>query len=321
MNGWLKVLFAAVAGVAIQANSFAQAYPSKPVRILVGFAAGAVTDQLARVVAARLSKPLGQPVIVENRAGAGGAIAAEAAARAAADGHTLLLGEPGSMAIAPSMIKGLTYDPIKDFTPIGQIVSFTVLLVAHPSFGARSLADLKTLSAGKPLPYGSAGQGTLQHLAMERLKKETGLALEHVPYKGGAPALNDLLGGQIPLLVITAGTIVPHAKAGKVVPLVVLSAQRSRFFPDVPTARESGYADFSVEGWQGFFAPAGTPREIVTRLNAEIRKVMETPDVVQTLLTAGNEIVTGTPEALARQVRDDGARWGKLVREIGLSPN
>jgi tripartite-type tricarboxylate transporter receptor subunit TctC len=299
----------------------AQAYPSKPIRVNVGFAAGASTDQLARVVAAKLSQQIGQPVIVENRAGAGGAIAAEATAKAAPDGYTLLLGEPGSMAIAPSMIKGLTYDPVKDFAAIGQVISITVLLVAHPSLGAKRLADLQGLSGGKPLPYGSAGPGTMQHLAVEQLKKATGLPLEHVPYKGGAPALNDLLGGQIPLLVITAGTIVPHVKAGKVVPLVVLNANRSRFFPDVPTAKESGYPDFAVDGWQGFFAPAGTPREIVMRLNSEVRKIMEMPDVVQTLVAAGNEIITGTPEAFARQVRDDGARWSKVVRELGLAPN
>jgi tripartite-type tricarboxylate transporter receptor subunit TctC len=326
MKSFLRLLTALVAGLAIHGTfvgqaAVAQAYPSKPIRINVGFAAGASTDQLARVIAAKLAQQVGQPVIVENRAGAGGAIASEATAKAAPDGYTLLLGEPGGMAIAPSMIKGLTYDPVKDFAPIGQVISITVLLVAHPSLGAKKLADLKALSGGKPLPYGSAGPGTMQHLAVEQLKKATGLPLEHVPYKGGAPALNDLLGGQIPLLVITAGTIVPHVKAGKVVPLVVLNASRSRFFPDVPTAKESGYPDFAVDGWQGFFSPAGTPREIVTRLNGEIRKIMEMPDVVQTLVAAGNEIITGTPEAFGKQVREDGARWGKVVRELGLSPN
>jgi tripartite-type tricarboxylate transporter receptor subunit TctC len=321
MQSFLRLLTALAAGLVVHGTCAAQAYPGKPIRINVGFAAGASTDQLARVIAAKLAQQLGQPVIVENRAGAGGAIAGEATAKAAPDGYTLLLGEPGGMAIAPSMIKGLTYDPVKDFAPIGQVISITVLLVAHPSFGAKKLADLKALSGGKPLPYGSAGPGTMQHLAVEQLKKATGLPLEHVPYKGGAPALNDLLGGQIPLLVITAGTIVPHVKAGKVVPLVVLNSNRSRFFPDVPTAKESGYPDFAVDGWQGFFAPAGTPREIVVRLNSEIRKIMEMPDVVQTLVNAGNEIITGTPEAFGKQVREDGARWGKVVRELGLSPN
>jgi tripartite-type tricarboxylate transporter receptor subunit TctC len=315
----MKLKVVLLLGMLVHASAFAQtSYPSKPVRILVGFAAGASTDQLARVIAARLAPNLGQPVVVENRAGAGGTIAADAVAKSPADGYTLLLGEPGGMAVAPSMMKGLAYDPVKDFAAIGQVISITFLIVSHPSLGAKSLRDLRK---DKPLPYGSAGTGTMQHLAVELLKRNSGLPFEHVAYKGGAPALNDLLGGQIPLLVITAGTILPHVKAGKVVPLVTLNASRSKFFPDVPTAKESGYPGYEVDGWQGFFAPAGTPREIITRLNAEVRKVMEMPEVVQTLVAAGNEIVTGTPEAFARQVREDGARWGKVVRDIGLSPN
>jgi len=320
----MKALFRFILGFAVLAMSgisAAQTYPSKPVRVLVGFAAGASTDQLARVVSAKLSERLGQPVIVENRAGAGGSIAANEVAKAAPDGHTLILGEPGGMAVAPAMMKSLPYDPRKDFTPIGQVISITFLLVANPSFPAKKFADLKGLAAGKTLPYGSAGTGTTQHLAIELLKKTSGLPFEHVAYKGGAPALNDLLGGQIPLLVITAGTILPHVKAGKVHPLVTLNAERSKFFPDLPTVRESGYPDYAIDGWQGFFAPAGTPHPIVTRLNGEIRKIMEMPDVVQTLVNAGNEIVTGTPEAFAKQVREDIERWSKVVRDTGISPN
>jgi tripartite-type tricarboxylate transporter receptor subunit TctC len=320
----MKALFRFILGFAVlvmSGISAAQTYPSKPVRVLVGFAAGASTDQLARVVSAKLSERLGQPVIVENRAGAGGSIAANEVAKAAPDGHTLILGEPGGMAVAPAMMKSLPYDPRKDFTPIGQVISITFLLVANPSFPAKKFADLKGLAAGKTLPYGSAGTGTTQHLAIELLKKISGLPFEHVAYKGGAPALNDLLGGQIPLLVITAGTILPHVKAGKVHPLVTLNAERSKFFPDLPTVRESGYPDYAIDGWQGFFAPAGTPRPIVTRLNGEIRKIMEMPDVVQTLVNAGNEIVTGTPEAFAKQVREDIERWSKVVRDTGITPN
>jgi tripartite-type tricarboxylate transporter receptor subunit TctC len=320
----MKAVFRFILGfavLAVSAISTAQTYPSKPVRVLVGFAAGASTDQLARVVSAKLSERLGQPVIVENRAGAGGSIAANEVAKAAPDGHTLILGEPGGMAVAPAMMKSLPYDPRKDFTPIGQVISITFLLVANPSFPAKKFADLKGLAAGKTLPYGSAGTGSTQHLAIELLKKTSGLPFEHVAYKGGAPALNDLLGGQIPLLVITAGTILPHVKAGKVHPLVTLNTERSKFFPDLPTVRESGYPDYAIEGWQGFFAPAGTPRPIVTRLNSEIRKIMEMPDVVQTLVNAGNEIVTGTPEAFAKQVREDIERWSKVVRDTGITPN
>jgi tripartite-type tricarboxylate transporter receptor subunit TctC len=300
----------------------AQTYPGKPVRIVVGFAAGASTDQLARVVAAKLAETLGQPVIVENRAGAGGTIAANEVAKAAPDGYTLTLGEPGGMAVAPAMMKSLPYDPRKDFAPIGQVISITFLLVAHPQFPAKRFADLKPLAeGGKALPYGSAGTGTMQHLSIELLKRSSGLPFEHVAYKGGAPALNDLLGGQIPLLVITAATILPHVKAGKVTPLVTLNAERSKFFPDLPTVKESGYPGYAVDGWQGFFAPAGTPREVVARLNGDIRRIMQMPDVVQTLVNAGNEIVTGTPEAFAKQVRDDIERWSKVVKDAGITPN
>ena len=321
MNVPRKVLISIALSLALSGHCAAQSWPTRPVRIMVGFAAGASTDQLARVVAAKLAESLGQPVLVENRAGAGGTIAVSEVAKAPPDGHTLVLGEPGGMAVAPAMMKTLSYDPRKDFTPIGQVISITFLLVANPSFPAKKFADLKGVAGGKALPYGSAGTGTVQHLAMEMLKKSSGLPFEHIPYKGGAPALNDLLGGQIPLLVITAATIVPHVKAGKVHPLVTLNATRSRFFPELPTVRESGYPDYAVDGWQGFFAPAGTPREIVARLNGEIRRIMELPDVVQTLVNAGNEIVTGTPEAFGRLVRDDIERWSRVVRETGITPN
>jgi tripartite-type tricarboxylate transporter receptor subunit TctC len=307
--------------LAIHGACGAQPYPAKPVKILVGFAAGASTDQLGRVIAAKLSERVGQPVIVENRAGAGGTIAANELAKAAPDGYTLLLGEPGGMAVGPAMMKSLPYDPRRDFAAIGQVISITFLLVANPSFPAKKFSDLKAVAGGKTLPYGSAGTGTAQHLAMELLKRSSGLPFEHVPYKGGAPALNDLLGGQIPLLVITAGTILPHVKAGKVRALVTLNAERSKFFPDLPTVKESGYPDYAVDGWQGFFAPAGTPRAVITRLNAEIRNIMGMPEVVQTLVNAGNEIVTGTPEAFAKQVRDDIERWARVVRETGITPN
>lgn len=317
----MKRFLIALACVTVSSQALAQAYPSRPVRIQVGFAAGASTDQLARVIGAKLSERLGQPVIIENRAGAGGTIAAAEAAKSAPDGHTLILGEPGGMAVAPAMMKSLPYDPRSAFTPIGQVISISFFLVANPQFPAKKLSDLKGLGAGKTLPYGSAGTGTIQHLAMEMFKRATGLPFEHIPYKGGAPAMNDLLGGQIPLLIITGATIAPHVKAGKVVPLVTLNAARSKFYPDVPTAIESGYRDFAVDGWQGFFAPAGTPRDIVVRLNSEVRRILEMPDVVQTLVAAGNEIVTGTPEDFARQVREDIERWARVVRETGITAN
>ena len=297
----------------------AQTYPSKPVRILVGFSAGASTDQLARVIGAKLAESLGRPVLIENRAGAGGTLAVGELAKAAPDGHTLLLGEPGGMTVAPAMMKNLAYDPRRDFVPIGQAISITFLLVANPTFAAKKFTDLASPGVVNALQYGSAGAGTIQHLSMELLKRATGLPFEHIPYKGGAPALNDLLGGQITLLIITAATIAPHVKAGKVVPLAILNERRSALFPDLPTVRELGYPGFGVDGWQGFFAPAGTPAEIVVRLNGEIRRILALPDVVATLTAAGNEIVTGTPEAFGRMVQADIERWSRVVREAGIT--
>lgn len=320
MNGLIQVLIAA-ACLALHAQAGAQPYPSKPVRVMVGFAAGAATDLLARIVSAKLSDNLGQQLIVENRAGAGGVLANEVVAKAAPDGYTLVLGESGGMAVAPAMMKSPPYDPRKAFAPIAQLVSVSVLLVAHPSLGAKTLGDLKALAAGKPLPYGSAGTGTIQHLAVELLKNTSGLPLEHVSYKGGAPALQDLLAGVIPLLVITPATILPHVKSGKVVALAVLNSSRSGFLPDLPTARESGFPAYGIEAWQGLFAPAGTPREIVARLNSEVGRALSAPEVVQKLVSTGSEIVTGTPEAFAKQVQDDIERWAKVVRDAGITPN
>ncbi len=305
-----------------ESRAQASAWPTKPLRLVVPFAPGAVTDQIGRTVAARLSQNLGQPVVVENKAGAGGTLGAELVAHAAGDGYTLLLGEPGSTAINATLMKGqLGFDPANDLIGVSQIVEVPLIMVAHPSLGIRSLAELPNASRQRPLPYGSAGTGTMQHLTVEMLRLQSGAALIHVPYRGGAPAMTDLLSGQLPLLVLTVPTAFPHLQAGKIVPLAVLSRARVAAVPDVATAIEEGYAGFAVVPWQGFFVPAATPTSLIVRLNAEIRRAAASPDVHDKLTAVGNEVVTGTPEAFQQLVRDEIVRWAKVIKEAGVTAN
>lgn len=295
----------------------AQAYPSKPIRLVVPFPAGGATDIIGRTVAARASELLGQPLIVENRAGAGGTIGADVVAKSAADGYTLLMGEPGGMAINPSLMPALPYQPLRDFLPVGQLVNLPLILVAPPALGIRTVGELLAMR-NRDLVYGSAGNGTIQHLAMEQFKAATGLKLTHAPYKGGGPALTDLVAGRIELLVLTIPTAQPQLKAGKAVPLVALSERRPSALPDVPTIAEAGYPQLALAAWQGIFAPAGTSGDIVQRLNAVFSRAAAAPDVREKLQQAGAEVVTGTPDAFARLVRDDLARWAKVIRDAGV---
>ena len=311
----MKLKVALLLGMLVHATAFAQAYPSKPVRILVGFAAGASTDQLARVIAARLSPSLGQPVVVENRAGAGGTIAADAVAKSAPDGYTLLLGEPGGMAVAPSMMKSLTYDPVKDFAAIGQVISITFLIVAHPSLGAKSLKDLRK---DKPLPYGSAGTGTMQHLAVELLKRNSGLPFEHVAYKGGAPALNDLLGGQIPLLVITAGTILPHVKAGKAKCLILTSAEGNSALPEASGLSGLGIGSEETVLWWGLIAPKGVPADRLAVITKAFTEAANTARFKEVMAQQGAVHALKDAPTMDKTIRSELAALGEVAKAIGL---
>ena len=308
-------------GASIVANTAsAQPYPNRTIRIVLGFAPGAITDTIARAVANQMGKNMGQSVIVDNRAGGGGTIAPDAVARSAPDGYTLLLGESGGMSVNPLLMAKLSYDVAKDFAPIGQVVSLPTILVANASLGTTEVSKLAAIAVAKgPIPYGSPGPGTSQHLAMEQFRAASGIPLTHVPYRGGALAMNDLLAGQIPLMVVTVPTVAAQIKAGKIIPLVILGNTRSAVLPDVPTAREAGFTSYSaVSIWQGFFAPANTPKEIVTRLNFEIRKAVEAPEVRARLVAVGADIVLNSPEEFSKVLRDESAILATAIQTAGL---
>jgi tripartite-type tricarboxylate transporter receptor subunit TctC len=305
----------------VGAGAHAQGYPAKAVTLVVPYPPGGSADILARTIGQQLGTRLGQPVVVENKAGAGTAIGAKAVAGAAPDGYTLLLGTVSSQAINPSMNK-VGYDPVKDFVAVSPLAAIPFVLVANPSFQAGSVADVIALAKTQPgkIAYASAGPGTSNHLAGELLASRAKIQLLHVPYKGSAPALVDVVGGQVPLMFDLLATSLPMLKAGKVKALAVTSRTRSSLLPDVPTVAESGVPDYEVSAWFGVFAPAGTPQAIVARLNSEITALLQAPDMQKRLRDLGADPETGTPEDYARYVREEYQKWGALVRQAGLAP-
>jgi len=315
--------FHAIAGAALcalAAFAVAQEYPSKPVRIVVPFAPGGVADNSARGIADRLSAQLGQQVIVENRPGASGNIGTQGVAQAAPDGYTLLLGFDGTMVINPWVFPKIPFDTLRDFAPVTKLGDATLILVAHPAVPAKNLAEFLALAkrAGKSWPYGTSGTGGTPHLAGELLKQRTGIALEHVPYKGGGQAIIDVVGGQIPLVYTAIATAQQHVKGGRLVALGVSSAQRSGALPEVPTFIESGLAGFEVDSWVGVFAPAKTPRPVVERLQKEIAAALKAPDVRARYAALGIDPVGNSPEAFGAQIRADLARWEKVVKAANI---
>ena len=303
------------------AQSSRDAFPARPIRIIVPYVAGGSATVVARFIANRLSENFGQSVIVDNRGGGNGKIGADAVAKAAPDGYNLLFGETGSMAINVWLMDRTGSHPIKDFVAVGQVVTLENALVTHPSFGVKNLPELVAKGASGPLIYGSSGTGTVGHLAMELLKKTLNIRVTHIPYKGGSQAVTDLLGGQIPMLVITVPTAAPHVLSGRFTALAALSQTRTAILPDVPTVAEQGYPPFSVSQWYGFFAPAGTPKKLVAFLNAEIRKAVNSPAVTKALIAAGNDVATNSPEAFAKIVQDDVERWRIVIRDAGIQAN
>ena len=296
----------------------AQDYPTKPVRLVVGFPAGSSLDAAARSINVKLSDALKQPVIVDNRAGAGGNIGAEIVARARPDGYTILLGANGALAVNPALYPKLPFDPVKDFSPVALVASVTNVLVLHPSAPASSVEQLVKLARAKTLNCGSGGVGTPGHLALEVFNRMAGTKIVHVPYKGSGPALIDLMGGAIQLIFSTAAPALPQIKAGKLKGIAVTTAKRSALLPELPTVAESGLKDFEVSGWYGLLAPAGTPRAIVERLNGETVRALQMEDVRQALFVQGIEASPGGAEAFGRHLKSEIARWGKLVREAGI---
>jgi tripartite-type tricarboxylate transporter receptor subunit TctC len=314
----MKLILLSLLTIAI---SFAQAqtrYPDKPVRIVVGFPPGTSTDTLTRVVATRLSDALGQPLVVENKPGAGSSIAAEGVARSAPDGYTLLASSSANT-VNPALYK-LSFDFERDLAPIGMIAEAPLLLIAHPSAGVKSVQQVIAAAKTKPgsLAYGSSGVGSFVHLNGELFKINTGIDLAHVPYKGSSQAIADLLSGQIPLLFTPASTAIPHVKAGKAVALGVISPRRSPALPDVPTMAEAGVRGSEAALWSGLHAPAGTPREVVARLNVELQKVLANPEVKAQFAAQSNDPLPGSPEQFANVIREDVQRWARVVKTAGI---
>jgi tripartite-type tricarboxylate transporter receptor subunit TctC len=313
----MKKLIACLATI-LCSTALAQDYPAKPLRIVVPFAPGGVADNSARVVAEPLSLRLGQQVVVENRPGASGNIGTQQAAQAAPDGYTLLLGFDGTMVINPHVFAKIPFDTVGDFAPVTKLGDATLILVAHPSAGVRNLNELIEKAKGKPFAYGTSGTGGTPHLAAELLKQRTGAQLEHVPYKGGGPAVIDVVGGQIPLVFTAVASAQQYVRTGRLVGLGVPGAKRASSLPDVPTFQESGLAGFDVNSWVGIFAPAKTPPAIVARLHKELAAVLQSAFVKDRYATLGIEPVGNTPEQFGVQVRDDLARWATVVKSANV---
>ena len=297
-----------------------QGFPSRPITLVVGFAAGGATDTAARIIARKLTENLGQTVIVDNRAGAGGNIAHQQIATAAPDGYTILLGSVGPLAVAPHLVKDLPYDPQKDIAPLTMGVVFPNVLVVNPGVPAKTLQEFVALAKAKPgtLEYGSTGVGSAANLAGELLKQRAGIDLTHVPYKGGGAAMPDLLGGRIASYWSPPSTALPHIQSGKLRPLAVTSLTRSPSLPDVPTVAESGYPGFEATNWYAFVAPGKTPVEILERWNHELVKVLNAPDIREKLIEHGLEPHPGTREELAAYIRKESETWGKVIKAANI---
>jgi tripartite-type tricarboxylate transporter receptor subunit TctC len=314
-------LLAALTLSVLALHASAQAYPARPVRVLVGFAPGGPNDIIARGYGARLAEAFGQPFVVENRTGAAGNLAAEAVARAAPDGFTLMLGSTGTNAVNPALYAGLPFDPVRDLAPVSIVATSPSALAVHPGVAARSVQELIALARAQPgkLTYASAGSGSSQHLSAELFKQAVGVDIVHVPYKGAAPGITDLLAGQVDMSFAPVANVVPYAKTGKLRLLGVTSAARSSFTPDTPTIAESGVPGFEVVTWYAMFATAGTPPAIVERLNAGLRKISQNPQLREQLANLGIDATASASPAEARAYRDaEVEKWGKLVRALGV---
>jgi len=314
MKRWIALAAALCATVALAD------YPDKPIRLIVPFAPGGVTDTSGRLVAEALSRRLGQPIVVENKAGASGNIGVQQVAMAPPDGYTLVLGFDGTLVINPHVFPNFPIDVQKDLEPVGKIGDAVLILVAHPSFPAKTLPALIDYSKKQPngLSYGTSGVGGTPHIAGELLKLKTGANLVHVPYKGGGQAMTDALGGNIPLVYTAVAGALQHVKAGKLVPIAVSSAKRVGSLPDTPTFIEAGVPGFEVSSWVAILAPAKTPRPIVEKLNRELNAVLTDPAIVERLATLGIEVTPGSPQKLADQIRDDLAKYGPVVKAAGI---
>jgi len=299
-----------------------QSYPSKPIRVIVPYPAGGATDFFARTVFPKMGEGLGQPMVVENRPGAGTAIGASEVARSTPDGYTLLLGDAGTYAFNPTLYKKLAYDPVKDFSPVSLTGRFALILAVNPTTvkadSLKAFVDAAKAQPGK-IDYGAPGPGSPIHLAMELFKQRAGIVMTPIPYKGGADAMNDLVGGRIGAMFLDIASGLPQIRGGKVKAIAVASEKRMPALPDLPTIGESGYPGFEAWAWQGFVAPVGTPRDVIARLNAEFAKVMSDAAMKQKLSESGFEPQTSSPEQFSAYMKSEIAKWEKVIRDSNIS--
>jgi tripartite-type tricarboxylate transporter receptor subunit TctC len=319
---WMRTLVLGavlVAGLASAAP--AQTYPSRPIRMIAPFPAGGLVDVLARAVGDELSKALGQPVIVENRPGAGGNIGADVVAKAEPDGHTLLMTSPGIQSINEFLYKSMPFDPDKAFAPVSLVADMPMLVVVHPQVGVKTLQELVAYARANPdkLNFGSAGIGTTGHLGQALLTHVANIKVTHVPYRGAAPSVTDLIGGRIDGVVDNPPTVIAHIRAGTIVPLAVAAKERMSLLPDVPAASEAGLPEWQASSWFGVVAPAGTSPDIVKRLHAEIVKAVQAPSMQRFTSQSGARMVGSTPEEFAKLIVDERKKWGEIVRAANIS--
>jgi tripartite-type tricarboxylate transporter receptor subunit TctC len=312
------LLFSLVAGVSAQTVS-AQTYPTHSIRLVVPFPAGGTTDILARAVAQRLTETLGQSVVVDNRAGAGGNIGSDIVAKSTPDGYTLVMGTVGTHAINPSLYTHMPYDHVKDFAPVVLVAGVPNVLEVNPSVPVHTVADLIKLAKEKPgtINFASSGSGTSIHLSGELFKTMAGVEMTHVPYKGSAPAITDLIGGQVQVMFDNLPSSLPQIKAGKLRAIAVTSMKRAPALPDVPTINESGLPGFEASSWFGILAPAGTPPAVIARINSDVNKWLQSPDAREKLLAQGAEAAGGTPDQFAAHIRVETDKWAKVVKASG----
>ena len=311
-----------VAAALFAGAAHAQDYPNRPIRLIVPFSPGGSTDTISRILAGRIGAALGQTMIVENKPGAGGNIGGDFVAKSKPDGYTLLF-VGTSTAVNPTLYKNMPYDVMRDLEPVIHLVNLNGILVVHPDVPIRSVKELLDLSRSKPgtLNYASAGSGTTLHLAGEMFKSMTKADLTHVPYKGSGPALTDLIGGQVQMMFANMPGTIQHVRAGRLRVIAVTGDKRSSVLPDVPTIAEEGVPGYRATGWFGVMAPAGTPRDVVNRLNAEFNKALDAPELVEVLRNEGAEVVGGSPEDFRKHLVSEIERWAAVIRGAGLKPN
>jgi tripartite-type tricarboxylate transporter receptor subunit TctC len=318
----LTQLFVSAAAFAVALSAAAQTYPSKPIKIIVPFPPGAATDTLARSVAQKMAEAFGQPVIVENKAGATGTIGSAGVAASPADGYMLLMATTSTHGIAPNLYKTSPYNPVKDFEPVSLIGWTPNVLAVNNSVKANSVKELIALAKSQPgkMTFASSGSGSSIHLAGELFKSMAGVDMLHVPYKGAAPALTDLIGGQVDIMFDTVAQSLPQIKAGRIKAIAVTTSRRSSVLPDVPTVSEAGLPGYEMAGWIGLLAPKGTPKEVIDKLHAEIVKIVKAPDVRARMAAAGVELMGSTPQEFGHVIATELPKYAKVMKDAGMQP-